>query len=194
VTGNVGDEYINTADRHEYIHDGSNWIRRPWFNRLVGFAEGRVTVHETHNIRGRWQKIDGSRCTACVNMSMRLPKVGVQTELMFEGYLQASASHGTMIQFGVIVEEITPGGLVVNTTEPWGDGAEMVFEDDYQTAKMIPIAEVQGQWTHGQALIAAPGGPSNNIYRATIAYKLSKYTMTFWPGMTWRLACWEVYV
>jgi hypothetical protein len=73
------DEWINTTDRLEWIHDGTTWQPRPFQDRLVGEKSGHVTTDKSYS--GVFVQVPGA--------SVDIVKARDNTDLLIFGIVSA---------------------------------------------------------------------------------------------------------
>jgi hypothetical protein len=78
VPGAVGDEWINQADRLEWVHDGTTWQRRPFTDRILASDTKRLTSDIVLTSEG-WTRVPGG--------SVPIDKTLDDTDLLIFGSL-----------------------------------------------------------------------------------------------------------
>jgi hypothetical protein len=102
VAGKKADEWINSRDRREWVHDGTLWRERPWQDRLIGHGIGWGPPSTISNST-IWQDQTQTR--------VGFKKLRDDTALRFSGYFGCHASAGTgRVYTSVWVNQTQAGG------------------------------------------------------------------------------------
>jgi hypothetical protein len=127
VAGKRGDEFINTADRREWIHDGTAWVDRPWKDRIVANDHGWNPTRTTIPRDDIWHDQ--------THTLVSFKKARNDTKLRFSGYFGCFASAGVgRVYVSVWIGQTQVGGFPPPDKEIAGHG---YFDDHHHM--MIPI-------------------------------------------------------
>ena len=74
----MGDEFVNTADRDEWVHSRSWWHQRPFMDRVVGHGAGLFGT-EVSSAHGPWSDLSDT--------TVQFHKIRSDTKLLLEGYV-----------------------------------------------------------------------------------------------------------
>jgi hypothetical protein len=119
VTGKKGDEWINSADREQYIHDGVVWWERPFADRLAVAKSAAFTQSWSTNVNP-WNY-------TIPETTLDFRKVRADTRIYVEGFITTYPSTGTIhgVTYSAWYGAYVHGHDVMQHGNPPGDSKDV---------------------------------------------------------------------